>query len=285
MDQQENFKDELALLGKDEPLERRSKLHSSAPFLNRDYNLIRVGGRLAQSPYNEGKKFPVLISKDSPLALLLVHHYHEVSLHGGEQLTLNLIRQEFWIVNAKPLVNRVIRKGIRCYRFNTSPPTQLMADLPADRVTPSRPFHNSGIDFAGPFSVKSGDNETKKVYVALFICMSTKAIHMELVSSLTKDDCILALHRFIARRKMPARIKTDNGTNFLGARSDLLKLRAILDKNDKEKSSRANLQEKVQKSKIVNHYLLKDFRTPLIKNNNSTIIFSHKLFSSSHRRV
>ena len=84
--------------------------------------------------------------------------------------------------------------------------------------------------------MKSGDNETKKVYVALFICISTKAIHMELVSSLTKDDCILALRKFIARRGMPARIITDNGTNFLGARRDLLKLRALLDKNDKENS-------------------------------------------------
>ena len=142
LDQPEYFSDELAVLRKDEPLERRSKLHSLAPFLDRDYNVIRVGGRLAQSPYNEGKKFPLLISKDSPLALLLVHHYHEVALHGGGQLTLNLIRQEFWIVNAKPLVNRIIRNCVTCYRFNTSSPTQLMADLPADRVTPSRPFHN-----------------------------------------------------------------------------------------------------------------------------------------------
>ena len=236
MDQKEYFSDELAVLRKDEPLEMRSKHHSLAPFLDRYYNVIRVGERLAQSPYNEGKKFPVLISKDSPLALLLVHHYHEVAFHGGGQLTLNLIRQEFWIVNAKPLVNRIIRNCVTCYRFNTSPPTQLMADLPADRVTPSGPFHNSRIDFAGPFLVKNGDNEIKKVYIALFICMSTKAIHMELVSSLTKDDCILALRRFIARRGKPARIITDNGTNFLGARRDLLKLRALLDKNDKHNS-------------------------------------------------
>ena len=66
--------------------------------------------------------------------------------------------------------------------------------------------------------------------------MSTKAVHMELVSSLSKDDCIMALNRFIARRGMPAKILSDNGTNFLGARNDLIKLNVLLDKTDRDNS-------------------------------------------------
>ena len=75
-----------------------------------------------------------------------------------------------------------------------------------------------------------------KVYIAIFVCMSTKAVHMELVSSLTKDDCILALQRFIARCGMPAKIFSDNGTNFVGARNDLIKLKVLLDKTDRDNS-------------------------------------------------
>ena len=110
-----------------------------------------------------------------------------------------------------------------------------MADLPTERVTPSRPFTHCGIDFAGHFLVKNGETENK-VYIAIFVCMSTKAVHMELVSSLSKDDCIMALNRFIARRGMPAKILSDNGTNFLGARNDLIKLNVLLDKTDRDNS-------------------------------------------------
>ena len=59
---------------------------------------------------------------------------------------------------------------------------------------------------------------------------------MELVSSLTKEDCIFALTQFISRRVMPQKIFSDNGSNFLGARKDLIKLKILLDKSDKENS-------------------------------------------------
>ena len=111
-----------------------------------------------------------------------------------------------------------------------------MADLTAERVTPSRPFTNCGIDFVGRFLVKGSGKDTENIYVAVFVCLSTKAIHLKLVSNLTKDDCILALQRFIARRGMPSKIHSDNGTNFIGARNELIKLKSPLDKNDPETS-------------------------------------------------
>ena len=234
-DQLQNLPKEYITLQSDRPLDRKSPLQNLAPFFDKEFNVIRVGGRLGQSPYCENKKFPVLISKNSSLVPLIIRHFHEASLHGGGQLTLNLIRQEFWIVNAKPLVNQFIKECITCFRFNTTPPVQIMADLPTERVTPSRPFTHCGIDFAGHFLVKNGETENK-VYIAILVCMSTKAVHMELVSSLSKDDCIMALKRFIARRGMPAKILSDNGTNFLGARNDLIELNVLLDKTDRDNS-------------------------------------------------
>ena len=70
----------------------------------------------------------------------------------------------------------------------------------------------------------------------VFVCLSTKAVHLESVASLTKEDCFFALNRFIARRGMPSKISSDIGTNFLGARSDLIKTEALLNKEDKNHS-------------------------------------------------
>lgn len=95
-----------------------------------------------------------------------------------------------------------------------------MADLPKERVTPSRPFTNTGIDFTGHVEVKINKGrgvKTCKGYVAIFICMVTKAVHLELVSDLTTPTFLAAFRRMCARRGTPKHVFTDNGTNFVGA--------------------------------------------------------------------
>lgn len=103
-----------------------------------------------------------------------------------------------------------------------------MGDMPEARVTPSRPFLNTGVDFAGPIHLKSrggrGNIQSIKGYIALFVCRSTKAIHLELVSSLSTEAFIAALKRFIARRGIPSEILSDNGSNFVGAKNELHEL-------------------------------------------------------------
>ena len=129
------------------------------------------------------------------------------------------IRQLFW---------EIIRGCTTCFRFNSKPRHALMGDLPKERVTPSEPFTHTGLDFAGPLSSK-GEKGIKKVYLAIFVCFSTKAMHIEVVSSLTTFDCIAAILRFVSRRGVPDRMYSDNGTNFTGARSELNRLRLLLD--------------------------------------------------------
>ncbi|GBM92583.1 hypothetical protein AVEN_39897-1 [Araneus ventricosus] len=89
-----------------------------------------------------------------------------------------------------------------------------------DRVTDCAPFEIAGIDLAGPLYLK---NEGK-VWIVLFTCAVYRAIHLELVNSLSSDAFLLALRRFIARRGRPRTIYCDNGTNFRGASKDLSKL-------------------------------------------------------------
>lgn len=66
-----------------------------------------------------------------------------------------------------------------------------MGNLPVERVTPSFPFEKTGIDYAGPFAVKrtpGRGSHTVKGYVALFVCLSSKSVHLEMVGDLSTQS-------------------------------------------------------------------------------------------------
>jgi len=98
-----------------------------------------------------------------------------------------------------------------------------MAALPKARVQPSRPFTVSGVDFAGPLVVRSGVRRITgvKAWVAVFVCLATRAVHLEAVVGLTSGAFKAALRRFMSRRGKCATIYSDNGTNFVGAQKEL----------------------------------------------------------------
>ena len=115
--------------------------------------------------------------------------------------------------------------------FSTRTSQQLMGDLPASRIRPARPFSNSGLDFAGPFTVKEGSVRKplqKKAYVCVYICFATKAVYFDLVADLTSEAFIASLRRFIALYGVPCHIYSDNGSNFVGAHKELSSLRDLL---------------------------------------------------------
>ncbi|XP_050059712.1 uncharacterized protein LOC126550999 [Aphis gossypii] len=95
-----------------------------------------------------------------------------------------------------------------------------MADLPSFRVKPHRPFSNVGMDYGGPFAVKESKRrnaKSYKAYLAFFICLSTKAVYLEAVTDLSTEAFLAALDRFVARRGIPATIRSGCGTNYVGA--------------------------------------------------------------------
>jgi len=106
-----------------------------------------------------------------------------------------------------------------------------MADLPSSRVTMSPPFTRCGIDYAGPFITRLPAGRTRttyKSYLALFMCLTTKAVHLELVSDLTTPAFIAALRRFVSRRGYASTVISDNGTNFVGAQNTLREMHEFL---------------------------------------------------------
>ena len=142
-------------------------------------------------------------------------------MHGGPQLTITSLRQEYWILRARATIRAVLYRCVRCAREAAKVPSELMGDLPESRVTRvSRAFINSGVDYAGPIAVRNAPGrgqKSHKAYIAIFICLTTKAIHVELVSDYSSATFRAAYHRFIARRGLPKNMYSDNGTTFQGA--------------------------------------------------------------------
>ena len=104
----------------------------------------------------------------------------------------------------------------------------LMGELPFERIAyMGPPFSRTGVDYFGPLLIKRGKRThsncgTTKRYGALFTCLTTRAVHVELAGDLSTDSFILALRRFISRRGHPKTIISDNGSNFVGAKSGYL---------------------------------------------------------------
>ena len=141
-------------------------------------------------------------------------------------LTIAHLRQFFWILNVRDLVRKVLHNCVVCIRYARSKKPPIKGDLPLERVKPSKSSTHVGVDFAGPFELRKSKraNKSEKVYLCLFVCFATKAIHLEIVTSLSTPDFIACLRRFIARRGLPSDFFSDNGTNFVGASNELRKL-------------------------------------------------------------
>lgn len=136
------------------------------------------------------------------------------------------LRTRYWIVRIKSCVKKHIHSCIICFRFKAQTTQQIMGSLPVSRVRISRPFSNTGVDYAGPIDVKTwkGRGAKKlKGYFAIFVCLATKAVHIELVSDLTSQAFIAAFRRFTARRGICTQLFSDCGTNFVGANTELQK--------------------------------------------------------------
>ena len=205
---------------------RKSRILSLDPIYDQENNLIRVGGRLQHSSLDYGRKHPVILP-DCHLVRLYLQKLHEETLHGGATLMLSTSRSKIWILQGKNACRQIIRKCVTCTRWKGKPYGQKMGNLPAARLEGCGAFHTVGIDYAGPISLKHRKGRgvpTMKGYIALFICFTTKAIHIEAVMDMTSESFIAALRRFISRRGIPTHIYSDNGTNFVGADKELKKL-------------------------------------------------------------
>ncbi|XP_051864316.1 uncharacterized protein LOC127566332 [Drosophila albomicans] len=203
-----------------------SDILSLNPFLDKQGVLRSCGRVRASTSLSYDERHPIILPFGCVFSRLLVSFTHQVSLHGGNQLVMRLVRTKFWIPKLRNLVKTVISACKTCVIHRRKLQSQLMGDLPTARSTFSRPFTNSVVDFAGPFDVKSYVGRGCKItkgYVCVFVCFSTKAIHLEATTDLTAEKFLEAFSRFVARRGCPLHMYSDNGKTFVGASSILSK--------------------------------------------------------------
>lgn len=225
--QSRHFGDDISRLASHQELLSKSKLLSLNPILDGD-GILRVGGRLRNAKINYNQKHPIILPPNDHLSSLIVSEAHDKTLHGNIQLMINYIRQRFWIIGLRTKVKRCINNCKICFRYKKKAKTQFMADLPKQRVNPSRPFTHCGVDYAGPIKLKLYKGGRCRTivpgYVAVFVCLATRAIHLEAVSELTTDAFIASLKRFLGTHGFVQHMYSDNGTQFKGATTELEKL-------------------------------------------------------------
>lgn len=226
LEQTAAFEKETEAIKKSGQVAVTSRVAGLKPFMDM-HGLLRISGRLNNSGLKFEEKHPVLIPGNGHLAVLVARFAHWSMLHAGYQTMAVQIRKMFWITSLRQVCRAVTARCVVCIRYRAKPVGQLMGELPAVRVTPGRAFECTGLDYAGPFEVKPDlvrSSVRLKKWVAVFICMKSRQIHLELVADLTSNAFIRAFSRFTSVRNPCLELWSDNATTFVGAEKKLNKM-------------------------------------------------------------
>nr|XP_023014014.1 uncharacterized protein LOC111503828 [Leptinotarsa decemlineata] len=244
------FSKEINCLKRNESISTNSRLIPLNPYLD-DVGLLRVGGRLQLSELPEKTRHPILLPSSHHVTDILIREEHQRLEHAGTQATLYSLRQTYWIVNGRNTVRKVLHRCIRCFRAKPRLADHGSGILPQARVLASRPFLKTGIDYCGPLFIKEKRYRNRneiKVYVAIYVCMVTKAVHLELVCDLTTEAFLASLRRLFARRGKSLEIHSDNAADFVGANRELQELFESTD-------HKTAMQKFIEHERIVWHFI------------------------------
>ncbi|XP_044573280.1 uncharacterized protein LOC123257600 [Drosophila ananassae] len=215
--QREAFPDEVQAAEKDLDVAKGSDICGLAPYLDGN-GILRAYGRIDAAlciPYSDGR--PVILSHRHGLTEMIVRDAHVRIKHQNVDATMAEIRTRFWITRLRRVLRSVISGCSECKLHRARPMPPIMGPLPHDRLDAyGWPFKSTGLDYFGPLLVTVARHQEKR-WVALFTCLTTRAIHLELAHDLSTDSCILAIRNFICRRGPVHRLRSDNGRNFVGA--------------------------------------------------------------------
>ncbi|GBO45920.1 hypothetical protein AVEN_270043-1 [Araneus ventricosus] len=187
--QRAEFSEEIKRLEKGESNLPKSKLASLNVFLDEN-KMLRVGGRLTHSDLQFDSKFPIILPSKHPLTNIILRYFHLKYFHLGSQALSYHVRQRFWPLNGINNCRKIVNDCVTCFKNKPVSSNQIMGNLPTERVKPTYAFNVTGIDFCGPFYIKF-KNQRKgvfnKIYVAVYVCFCSKAIHLDFVTDLTSE--------------------------------------------------------------------------------------------------
>lgn len=194
-------------------------LRGLSPATGED-GVVRMSSRIVRKsevPY--ATRFPVILPPGHVVTRLIFDHWHRLLGHAcHDRLLLELRKNGYVCARMRRRMNEVVNKCNACCVRRAQVEYPLMGVLPLARIgIREKPFTFVGCDMFGPMSVTVGRRHEKR-WVALFVCMTIRAVHVELVHSLSAKSFCMALDQLVVRRGViPREIRSDNGTNFVAA--------------------------------------------------------------------
>ena len=182
---------------------------------------MKAVGRLGKLNHDVQPPAVIILPSKSRIVLAYVRFIHCRDGHFGGSYLRSVLSEEFHIFGLSSMVRSIVRRCVACCKAQGRPLCPRMADLPTARIEAvGRPFVHCGLDVFGPFYVQERRSVLKR-YGVVFSCLTSRAVHFEVIFSLTTDSFINSFRRFQARRGNSFEIYCDNGTNFVGACREL----------------------------------------------------------------
>ena len=167
----------------------------------------------------------LFLPNKSHLVDLFIQHIHSSHNHVGLSQTLSLYRQRCWTPKIRSRIKSLLLRCVTCQRVKgRTLPRPLPPPLPSERVQWVAPFSHVGVDHTGSYTIKDTQGRKSKAYICLFVCATTRAVHLEVVENLTTTSFMMCLRRLAATKGMPTLIMSDNHKTFIAGETFLLDL-------------------------------------------------------------
>ena len=215
--QGESFETERKDLLDNRFVKRSSQIAPYSPFVSQN-GLIRSSGRIKRlMEVGFNVKHPIILDARHPFVKLFLEHTHVKQFHQGVEYLRSIVQEHYTVLKLRSSLRSIKAHCLSFREFQAATMQPIISDLPKERLAhQSPPFTNSSVDYFGPFYV-TVHRTTEKRWGFLFTCLTTRAVHVEIVTSMDTSSCVMGVERFVSRRGTPAMIWSDNGTIFIGA--------------------------------------------------------------------
>ena len=166
---------------------------------------------------------PVLLPSGHPVAVMLMQRAHHRARHAGVYSSLCKFREEYYVTNGSKLAKRVRQRCTLCRLIDQVTVSQKMGKIPLHLLVEAPVFTYVQLDIFGPWSVRGEVQKrtTGKCWGVLFVCLNSRAVHIEFISGYGTDDFLLGFHRFTHLRGWPAEVYSDPGSQLVAADKEL----------------------------------------------------------------
>ena len=166
-------------------------------------------------------KYPLILDARHPFVKQFLEHTHVKHYHQGVEYLRSMVQVHYTVQKLRSPLRSIKAYCLRCREFQVVTMQPIMSDLPEERLAyQSPPITNTGDDYFGPFYV-TVSRTTEKKRGFLFTCLTTRAVHVEKVTSMDTSSFVMGVEWFVSRRGTSAMIWSDNGINFIGAEKEL----------------------------------------------------------------